>query len=70
MCVNWILSWVCIINVKSLYHCRLLLSWDLVMSLRIEHHVCVVVLVLLCVICFSLGHHIDLEMRHVPFGNG
>ena len=40
------------------------------MSLRIKHHVCVVVLVLLCVRCLSLGHHIDLRIRHVPFGNG
>jgi hypothetical protein len=68
MHVKLILTWLCIRDVKSLYHYRLLLSWKLVMSLRGEHHVWV--LILLCVKCFSLGHHINLAMRCIPLGNG
>ena len=39
------------------------------MSLRIDHHVGIFSLAPLCIRGFSLGHHINLTMRFIPFGN-
>ena len=61
---------MCVGNIRSLDYCKLMLSGWLVMSLRIDHHVGIVALAPLRVRGFYLGHHIDLTMRCIPFGNG